>query len=48
MCVYVHVHACAHMFLHASVGLWGSVYEFVCALEFVVMRTGDRGTCPCE
>lgn len=26
----------------------GSVYEFMCALEFVGMLVGDRGTCLCE
>lgn len=52
VCSYVLLCLCvcarAPTFSYVSLSICGSVYEFMCALEFVGMLVGDRGTCLSE
>lgn len=46
-CARTRMHACANIFL-CALSIYGSVYDFMCALEFVGMLVGDRATCLSE
>lgn len=52
VCSYVLLCLCvcarAPTFSYVLLSICGSVYEFMCALEFVGMLVGDRGTCLSE
>lgn len=48
VCVRARVRMPQHFPMCHSLSICGSVYEFMCALEFVGMLVGDRGTCLSE